>query len=290
VATCSDAWQSFPPVGGPSEWLTTPNQSEELSSDIPYTYLAANLILQGVVDASACPDGGLVPSGEVNQCGLEAARPAVNDWQDRFDALILDTAQSSGVPARLLKNLFARESQFWPGVYKAVKDVGLGQLTANGADTTLFWNHSFYNQFCPLVMDSGTCGEGYSHLSEDEQELLRNSLVASVNASCEDCPLGFDLSQADFSITVFAHTLLANCDQAGQVVRNVTGLTPGEAASYEDLWKFTLVNYNAGPGCLADAMNGVEFQGLELTWENLQQFLPPACQGAIGYVGDISNQ
>ncbi len=52
VATCADSWNVFPPVGGPPEWLTTPKQSEELSSDIPYTYLAANLIRQGVVDAS----------------------------------------------------------------------------------------------------------------------------------------------------------------------------------------------------------------------------------------------
>ncbi len=288
VATCSDTWESFPPVGGPSDWLTTPAVSEELSSDIPYTYLAANLILQGVVDASSCPDGGLTADGEVNQCGLDAARPAVDDWQDRFDALILSAAQNTGVPARLLKNLFARESQFWPGIYRAVGDVGLGQLTENGADTTLFWNPSFYNQFCPLVLESEVCGGGYLHLEEAEQTYLRQALVSSVNATCEDCPLGLDLSQADFSIGVFAHTLLANCEQAGQVVRNLTGLVPGEAASYEDLWKFTLVNYNAGTGCLADAISGVDFQGLELTWDNLSPFLPPACTGAIEYVEDIS--
>jgi len=57
VATCSDSWEVFPPVGGPPVWLSTPKQSADLSSDIPYTYLAANLILQGAVDASACPDG-----------------------------------------------------------------------------------------------------------------------------------------------------------------------------------------------------------------------------------------
>lgn len=108
TATCADAWESFPPVGGPPEWLTTPGKSEELSSDIPYTYLAANLILQGAVDASACVDGGLASGSEVNQCGLDAARPAVNDWQNRFDDLILSTADTTSVPARLLKNLFAR--------------------------------------------------------------------------------------------------------------------------------------------------------------------------------------
>jgi len=288
VATCADSWQSFPPVGGPPEWLTTPQDSQDLSSDIPYTYLAANLILQGAVDASACPDGGLVPSGEVNQCGLEQARDAVNDWQDQFDELILTTAQESGVPARLLKNLFARESQFWPGIYRADGDVGLGQLTVDGADTTLFWNPSFYYQFCPLVLPGESCGGGYLHLAPEEQELLRRALVGSVNAVCADCPLGIDLSQADFSVRVFAHTMLANCEQAGQVVRNLTGASPGEAASYEDLWKFTLVNYNAGTGCLADGIDAVQFQGLELAWENLSRLLPPACQGAIDYVNDIS--
>jgi hypothetical protein len=288
VATCADSWHAFPPVGGPPEWLTTPTESEGLSSDIPYTYLAANLILQGAVDASACPDGGLVAGGGVNQCGLEKSRQAVNDWQDRFDTLILTTAEATGVPARLLKNLFARESQFWPGIYQAASDAGLGQLTENGADTTLFWNPSFYNQFCPLVLSSDRCGKGYLHLKEEEQIFLRQSLVASVNASCEECPLGLDLTQADFSVSVFAHTLLANCEQAGQVVRNMTGEYPGQAASYEDLWKFTLVNYNAGPGCLGDAIDRALNDDLELTWENVSSRLPEACRGAIDYVNDIS--
>jgi hypothetical protein len=125
-------------------------------------------------------------------------------------------------------------------------------------------------------------------LKEEEQIFLRQSLVASVNASCEECPLGLDLTQADFSVSVFAHTLLANCEQAGQVVRNMTGEYPGQAASYEDLWKFTLVNYNAGPGCLGDAIDRALNDDLELTWENVSSRLPEACRGAIDYVNDIS--
>ena len=288
VATCADTWQSFPPVGGPPTWLTTPAQSEELSSDIPYHYLAANLILQGAVDASACPDAGIGPNGIANQCGLELARDAVNMWQDRFDELILTTAQETGVPAHLLKNLFARESQFWPGLFQGLDDIGLGRLTEDGADATLLWNPSFYNQFCPLVLSADTCGKGYLHLKDEESLLLRQSLVRSVNATCTDCPLGLDLTQADFSVAVFAHTLIANCQQAGQVVRNFTGGAPGATVSYEDLWKFTLVNYNAGPGCLADAISGARFNALPLTWENIAPYLPPACSMAIGYVNDIS--
>jgi hypothetical protein len=287
VATCSDSWNVFPPVGGPSTWLTTPKQSEELSSDIPYTYLAYNLILQGQVNARSCPDGG-VTAGGVNQCGLEASRPAVKAWQNQFDELILTTAQETGVPARLLKNLFARESQFWPGSFQTGDDVGLGQLTENGADTTLFWNTNFYEGFCPLVFDDNTCGAGYMHLDEDARALLRHALVNSVNATCEECPLGLDLTQADYSVGVFAHSMIANCEQAGQVVSNYTNLSPGEIASYEDLWKFTLVNYNAGGGCLAAAITQAQPQDGKLTWDGVSPFLTGACAGAVDYVNDIS--
>jgi hypothetical protein len=289
VAMCSDSWNVFPPVGGPPKWLTTPRQSEELSSDIPYTYLARNLILQGVVNASTCVDNGLTPDGGVNQCGLEQARAEVTNWQNRFDELILNTARETGVPARLLKNLFARESQFWPGSYQVTGDSGLGQLTENGADTTLFWNPSFYSQFCVLVMPGETCGKGYMHLSPEEREVLQQALVASVNATCVDCPLGIDLARADFSIGVFAHSMIGSCKQAGQVITNYTGRSPGDVASYEDLWKFSLVNYNAGGGCLAEVITRSLGEGNSiLTWDNTSPFISGACASAVDYVNDIS--
>lgn len=288
-ATCAETWGVFPPVGGAPEWLSTPTESEDLSSDIPYTYLAANLILQGAVDANACPDGGLAPGNLVNQCGLEKSRDAVRDWQNQFDGLILSTAMETSVPAFLLKNLFARESQFWPGIFQAAGDIGLGQLTENGADTALFWNRSFFYQFCPLVMDSETCGLGYANMDEDQQVELRRALVGSVDATCEDCPLGLDLSQADFSIGVFAHTLIANCEQAGQVIYNYTLTKPESAASYEDLWKLTLVNYNAGGGCLAEGVSGgFAANGLPLTWETVSPHFVGVCASVVDYVNDIS--
>jgi hypothetical protein len=73
-------------------------------------------------------------------------------WQNRFDNLILEVAQETGVPAQMLKKLFARESQFWPALFRQDSDIGLGQLTEDGADTTLLWNASFFEQFCPLVL------------------------------------------------------------------------------------------------------------------------------------------
>ena len=288
LASCADTWQVFPPVGGPPPWLSTPQDASELSSDIPYSYLSANLILQGVVNASACPDGGLIPGGGANQCGQELARPAADAWQNQFDALIMRASDNTGVPAQLLKNLFARESQFWPGLFKAVADAGLGQLTLNGADAALLWNPSFFSQFCPLVLSAQACAQGYLHLSPQQQLLLRESLVSSVNATCNDCALGIDLSRADFSIGVFAHTLLADCEQTGQVIYNTVGRQPADVASYEDLWKFTLVDYNAGAGCLSLALNDAWTSDHQLTWDTVSSHFTPVCSPAKDYVNDIS--
>jgi hypothetical protein len=291
LASCAETWGVFPPVGGPPAWLATPNNISGLSTNIPYNYLAANLIRKGAVDVSACTDHGLLPgSAGASACGLEAAHPAVNDWQNQFDGLILNVAHDTGVPAQMLKNLFARESQFWPGAVLPGGDTGLGQITDLGADTTLLWNPSFYNAFCPLVLSSETCEQGYLGLDQEQQEMLRFSLVNSVNATCADCPLGIDLDRANYSVTVFAHTLMANCQQAAQVVWNYSGRkTAGEMnISYEDMWKFTLVNYNAGGGCLASALQDAQARNEKLTWESVTPYLAPACQGAVDYVNDIS--
>ncbi len=82
--------------------------------------------------------------------------------------------------------------------------------------------------------------------------------------------------------------MIANCEQAGQVVYNYTGKSPGDAATYEDLWKFTLVNYNAGGGCLAEAISNAQARVPELTWETVSPYLTGACSGAVDYVNDIS--
>jgi hypothetical protein len=290
VATCVETWGVLPPVGGPPEWLSTPTDSEELGTQIPYNYLAAQLIETGVVDATSCPDGGLAADGSANACGMEVAGPAVIEWQNQFDEIILSVAKETGVPANLLKNMFAVESQFWPGVSNK-NDVGLGQLTEPGADTSLMWNPPFFKQFCPLVYTSETCAKGYLGMSAEEQELLRLALLKSVNAACETCPLGVDLDRARFSIGVFAHTLMANCEQASQVVWNYNNRkTPEQLGiTYEDMWKFTMVNYNAGGGCLASAFAVATENPLEtISFETISPHLAPACQGAIEYVNQLS--
>ena len=41
---------------------------------------------------------------------VEAAREAVRNWQNQFDTIILNVGKDTGVPAHLLKNIFAKES------------------------------------------------------------------------------------------------------------------------------------------------------------------------------------
>ncbi len=288
-STCSQIWSAFPPIGGPPAWLTTPEHPDALISDQPYYYLAGSLISQGFIDASECDSSGLQSTGYANQCGLEAAREMITDWQNQFDSEIIRVAKETGVPAQLMKNIFSRESQFWPGFSISYKEAGLGHLSDLGADTVLLWNPSFFSQFCPLILDSEICHKGFGNLDLSQQEMLRGALVQKVSAACPECPLGIDLRQAQFSISIFARSLLANCEQVGQILYNTTRQTAGEVSQYDDLWRFTLVNYNAGPGCLGEAIEKTYDNNHPINWESVIQFLEPGgCQASIVYVEDIS--
>ena len=287
-ASCSESWDAFPPIGGVPEWLSTPENVADLESDLPYNYLAGNLISRNIVDASHCADFGIDAYGQATPCGLDAAEPAMLEWQNRFDTLIMKASEETSIPATLIKRLFARESQFWPGIFNEGEDVGLGQLTENGADIAFLWNPVFFEEFCPLVFEGDECDSGYLALDEAQQERVRGALVYSVNAMKDDAPLGVDLAQADYSVNIFANTLLGSCEQTGTIVFNNTAQSPGALTSYEDLWKFTLVNYNAGAGCLSLALGETIGNNQEINWENLSSNLTVVCMGAKDYVEDIS--
>jgi len=124
-------------------------------------------------------------------------------------------------------------------------------------------------------------------MGEENQELLRAALVQNVSAYCEECPYGLDLSQANFSINVFAQTLLASCEQTGRIVRQCNCSAPGDTTDYEDMWKFTLINYNAGPGCLSASMDTTWVNDRVLDWEHVSSHLEGVCQLAVDYVNDI---
>ncbi len=287
LATCSQVWQAFPPIGGVPEWLSTPEDVAFLETEEPYSYLAGRLIAEGAVDASSCPSGGLLANGYADNCGLDVAMPEVIIWQNQFDEQIMQAANEVKVPAQLLKNLFAQESQFWPGEFKEPQEFGLGQITDNGADTLLLWNPSFYNQFCPLVLTQDVCSVGYIKLSAENQAILRGALATSADADCETCEFGIDLTKTETSINLVAHTMLADCEQVAQIVYNATGKLGGQVSSYEDLWKFTIADYHIGPGCLSYAMYTNWAARSPMDWDHVSTHLTEPCQSVIPYVTQV---
>lgn len=288
LPSCAQIWESFPPVGEPPAWLRTPEQEELMATEEPYYYLAGRLISQGLVDVSACSTGGLLPNGYADACGLESARRLVELWQNQFDARIIEVAKESGLPAQLMKNLFAQESQFWPGIFKVPYEFGLGQLTDKGGEVVLIWNPDFFNQFCPLVLSQDACAGGYLGLNEEHRAILRGALALQAKSDCPSCPAGIDLSNVHFSIALFANTLKANCAQVSRTIFTITQQMAGMVSTYEDLWRMTIANYHAGPGCVAYAINQAWNQSGRISWEQIVPFFTDPCKGVVPYVDKIT--
>jgi|GEM_PF-1098886 len=288
ITTCAEIWEVDEiPFDLPEVLNVTPS-IDHLKTEYNYYYLAAMLIHNKAVNTSHCPFNGIQTFALANQCGVEAARPLILEWQNQYDSKIFETSVKHAIPARLVKRLIALESQFWPGIYIDILESGFGQLNETGADALLMYSPSFFRQFCPLVLHSTTCDLGYLGVGSVGQGLLRGALVQQVNASCESCPMGINTNRALNSIPILAELMKANCHQASQIVRNVTDKKPGLAADYVDLWKITMANYNAGPGCTYKAVNAAWQNEEQLTWDIvLKYFTNPECQSAPFYVSDI---
>ncbi len=94
-------------------------------------------------------------------------------------------------------------------------------------------------------------------------------------------------SVAANSIHAFAETLKANCAQVDRLISNTTGKTSREVSSYADLWRFTLVNYNAGPGCMGSALQQTWEADLPINWEDISTNLDSGCSSTVDYVDEI---
>jgi len=288
VDTCALIWQS--PTTFRPPWLAIPSHSVSIATYNDYYYLAGRLIANNLVNASDCPSGGLRGNGYANECGMDAARELNYFWQNQFDNNIIDEALEVGIPAQVLKNLFAQESQFWPGTFLRPYHLssyhfGLGQITSPGVDSLLMYDTNFYNETCKLFLSKETCSVSYVRLSRENKAILRGAVVAQVNADCPECVTGVDLERTKLSISLTAQVLVANCIQMGEIVSKSTLYIPGSVATYEDLWRFTIANYHVGSGSTAYAINKAWDKFGILTWSEVARHIED--EDVIRYVDNI---
>lgn len=277
---CGALWKNTPTVDAPS-WSKFPQDPSELNTKKDLFYLSSQLMNHGIVDTSSCPNGGWLGSGP-NDCALELIRPQMEAWQNQFDLSIWNSGRDKGIPPIVLKSLIEVESQFWPITQRLFLDeIGLAQINQLGIDVLLRTDAEFYQKTCSTALMK--CDIPYSHQTGINQQILRGSIAASLDASCPTCVNGISLDKASNSIPLISKVLYGNCTQTNNLL-NAYGLK----ANYEDAWKITMVSYHSGVGCLQGAFDAFDEKypdRKEITWENVSNGL--ACPGAVPYVDKI---
>ena len=284
--------ESSPPCAGsygavPEEapgWLRVDVALDDLATQNRYDLLAGHLLQSGFVDGSACPSGGIYPDGSPDGCGIEAASAEMLRWQNQYDQDILASAAASNVPPYLLKGMIAAELQFWPAGDWVKGEIGLGQMTASGADLLISYRPNTYRQVCAQVLGEEACGKAYAALPDDNRAMLRGWVLGSLDVTCPTCTGGIDASKGTQAVKILAETLAASCSQSARVIRIGTGKTPASLMSYEDFWRFTLANYHSGSGCMYQALRR---SGNPTSWPVIASGLPQGCASGQIYVRRI---
>lgn len=265
-------WQIFPPSEGMPSELIQPESPLQLYTTDSYLYLAGYLIQSGQVDASSCSDGGLYVGGSASPCGEQMSEAQVIDWQNRYNAQILQAAQRYNIPAMLLKRIIAQESQFM-GETNQAYEKGLGYMTAEGVDMILSWNTNYYLQNCLKLFEGYLCSPGYASLDELRQQMLSKYILDKVGTPDE--------------IEMLAAAIYASAAQSGQMVQNISALEPIYITSYVDLWKISAGNYYGGAGCLSMAIQEVFDEGRHITWDAITPHLTSECLLVDDYVAKV---
>jgi hypothetical protein len=100
-------------------------------------------------------------------------------WQNQWDQEILAAARQTNVPPQLIKAIIGQESQFWP-LWTGKQEVGLIQLTDDGADTVMRWNPGLFAIYCPRSILPSRCDYGYAILNPSEQQSIRDVFRSSL--------------------------------------------------------------------------------------------------------------
>lgn len=260
-------------------WLYVPQNASELHTEIPYVFLAGQMISNGAVDASSCPAGGLTLDGSANACGLALTKQQVIQMQNAFDDAILQAWVDYGVPPVVLKQLFRYESQFWPGRWGKYH-YGLGHVTFFGAHTALVRRPDLLNKVCSITGDCST----------DINSPNFNALLTLMDAYCPTCQNKVDMPKAQASVGLVAQVVYSYCEQSSQLVFNATGLISTAILDYPTLWKLSLMDYNAGATCVFDTINAAyRHTQSTVTWYDIEQFAQgDVCIQGVAYANRIT--
>ncbi len=274
IPTDAAYWKFFPPLTNYTPWLEEVTSPDQLYTEQEYALLAGVFILRGDVSAAQCADGGLLQNLAASGCGVEAAKDAVIEAQNRFDAKILDAAQSSRIPPYLLKGVIGQESQFWNG-WVIEGEYGYGMMTDEGADLLLTWNIRTFLDLCIPAYGERDCAWGYTNMADYPRAYLRGQALK---------PLG-----TDDEFKLIGKTIAAAAGQAGQIIRNVTRMEPGDLMDYEEMWRISLAIYHGGSGCVGTAIEDAWEVEEELSWGIISEYLPGDCQTIASYPFWVTN-
>jgi len=262
-------WEFFPNLDLQNiEWLRDIQIPDELHTEHDYALLAGVLILRGDVSAANCADGGLLPNMAASGCGIEAAKEEVIRIQNKFDQQIMDAANNSRVPPKLLKGIIGQESQFWNG-WVIEGEYGYGMMTDEGADLLLTYDIRTFLDLCIPAYGERNCAWGYSNLAEYPRAYLRGLALQSL--------------RTDKEFELIAHTLAAAAGQTGQIIRNVTGEEPGDVLNYRELWQISAALYHGGGGCVGTAIQDAWDAEASLSWGIISEYLIGDCQAIATY-------
>ena len=288
--SCAQAWGVFDENNATwDDFVQFPN---ELNTNKTLHTLATQLILNGVVDASGCPAGGLsIGLNWPTACGLEKSRSKMIEWQNQYDDYIWAASKMYGIPPKILKTLIEIESQFWPGNSRFYLDeYGLGQMSQLGVDVVLRKDPTLYQRVCPSVL--ADCSTPYISLDPEIQAMIRGAVVSLADATCPTCEYGLDLNKAKESVALIAMVLKANCEQVDFIISQNYKKEPDEDAdqatataaaatiaaggstgdtTYEDLWRFTFASYHSGLYCFQQAVIETKDNHQPVTWEHVRE-------------------
>jgi hypothetical protein len=160
-------------------------------------------------------------------------------WQNQFDAEIYAAGHAAHVPPGVLKGMFAVESQFWPLWAPERKhgfEVGLGQLTDDGADLALRYSPELYASICPIA--TIYCSKGYDYLPAASKQMMRDILRGRLIVSGTPRQAA---QQAAATIPTWARILAVYYCAAGEIV-HPAGVDPN--------WEYALAAYHSGLECV----------------------------------------